>query len=108
MSLLHGFGSSIGQVELDSTQCKSLKGDVYVLNSGYHLLVSLSSIGLKAPLLQRSSENKSMENVFNGSVSHITPDWLPVVGRGGKYKNLIYNFGYTNYIAENEEQRLSN
>jgi hypothetical protein len=49
-----------------------------------------------------------MEKVFNGPVTHITPDWLPVIGRGGKYKNLIYNFGYTNYIAQNEEQRLRN
>ena len=75
---------------------KQIRGDLYILSSGYHILQAISCIGLKVPLLQFSSEKVNGEDLMNGPVSYLAPDHLPIIGLSGKYDNLLYNFGMTN------------
>jgi hypothetical protein len=48
---LHGFGQKIGHCEIDSTECKSIKGEIYILNQGIHILQIVSACVMKSPIL---------------------------------------------------------
>ena len=88
---LFNFGDSIGQVEIDSPDCKSLKADYYVLNSCNNLVHIMSNTGHKTSLKQVSA--LPAEVPFNSNTTVITPDFCPVVGKSTKLNNLYYNFG---------------
>ena len=47
----HSFGPAIGQCEIDSDSIKSIKGDLYILNSGIHVLQVMSALAIKTPIL---------------------------------------------------------
>lgn len=47
------------------------------------------------------------EELFNGKVTHIPADFCPVLGKSLRYQNLIYNFGVSNLIFENNVLKKS-
>lgn len=99
-------------MEIDSKELKGIKGDLYIVNSGIHVLQMLSNVVIKTPVLQMSgsmfsglkaamkdgqndSENKidHEETYLNGKVFHLASDYMPVVGVSAIKNNLIMNFG---------------
>ena len=82
-------------------ECKSLKGEIYILNQGIHILQIVSACVMKTPILQMSSSNYLNETLFNGNITHLAYDFCPVLGKSQKYHNLIYNFGVSNNIFSN-------
>lgn len=104
---MHGFGAKVGQCEIDSDELKSIKGDIYVLNSGMHILQILSALAIKAPVLQMSSGSgygslppafTEVDYQMNGRVAHLAADYCPIIGTCSSKTNFLVNFGMTDQI----------
>lgn len=98
--LIHSFGDMIGQVEIDSKEFKSLKGDYYVMSAGECILRSMSNTNHKTALKAVSSIGEEIK--FNSKVTMLTPDLCPIIGKSNKYGNMVYNFGANSKMFQNQ------
>jgi hypothetical protein len=70
------------------------------MNAGECILQSMSNTNHKTALKTVSSVGQEIK--FNSNVTVMTPDKCPIIGKSTKYGNIVYNFGASSKMFNNE------